>query len=274
MHFGRDGKKSKTEAVYFPPPGVEATQEDVTKFGVDDDQGYITFTSEFKYLGSLFNTDLRDDQEMAARINKANQLLQLMTNVWQNKNTTLRTKVIFYKAFCLNTIRWGCKSIIISAEIGKKLKTFKHKAIIRFILNINMHQVKDERIRNEKVREMFGDIDKVCNFTTRRRLGFIGHTLPQEDEKKLTKKLLTCWICCARASDGEQLTLKDAKFNVINSLLESNNLKVEKNCPTSSWAKEVFCPLNWRALVKKTKYIRPKRNKRKDEETSTATEED
>jgi hypothetical protein len=124
MHFGRDGKKSKTEAVYFPPPGVEATQEDVAKFGVYNDHGYITFTAKFKYLGSLFNTDLRDDQEMAARINEANQLLQSMMNVWQNKNITLRTKVIFCKAFCLNTIPWGCKSIIISAEIEHKLETF------------------------------------------------------------------------------------------------------------------------------------------------------
>jgi hypothetical protein len=31
-------------------------------------------------------------------------------------------KVIFYKAFCLNTILWGCESIIISAEIGKKAR--------------------------------------------------------------------------------------------------------------------------------------------------------
>jgi hypothetical protein len=159
MHFGKDGKKSKTEAVYFPPPGIKTTPEDVTKFGVDNDHGYITFTEKFKYLGSLFNTDLRDDQEMAARINKANQLLRSMTNMWQNKNITLRTKVVFYKAFCLNTILWGCKSIIILAEIKHKLESFQHKAI-QFILNINMHQVKDERIRNEKVRAMFGTLIK------------------------------------------------------------------------------------------------------------------
>jgi hypothetical protein len=30
MHYGtKDSKKSKTEAVYFPPPGEEATPEDV-----------------------------------------------------------------------------------------------------------------------------------------------------------------------------------------------------------------------------------------------------
>jgi hypothetical protein len=137
--------------------------------------------------------DLRDDQEIAARISKANQLLQSMTKVGQNKNITLRTKVIFYyKAFCLNTILWGCKLIIISAKIENKLKTFQHKAI-HFILKINMHQVKDERIKNKKVRAMFGNINKVCDFAIRRRLDFVGHTLCQED-KKLTKKLLTCWI--------------------------------------------------------------------------------
>jgi hypothetical protein len=81
MHIGRDGKKSKTEAVYFPPPGVEATPKDIAQFGEDNDQGYITFTEKFKYLGSLFNTDLRDDREIATRINKANQLLQ-STNAW------------------------------------------------------------------------------------------------------------------------------------------------------------------------------------------------
>jgi hypothetical protein len=196
-----------------------------------------------------------------------------MTNVWRNKNITLRTKVVFYKAFCLNTILWGCESIIISAEIEHKLETFQHKAI-RFILNINMHQVKDERMRNEKVRAMFGNIDKVCDFATRRRLDFIGHTFRQDD-KKLTKRLLTCWIRRARASGGQQLSLKDANFNAINSLLKSNNLPVEKNCPTSSWAKEALDPSRWKALVSKTKYIRPKRKTRKvNEETNSTTAEE
>jgi hypothetical protein len=111
MHYGKDGNKSKTEAVSFPPPGEEAALEDVKKFGIENDLGYITFTSKFKYLGSLFNTDLRDDQEMAAQINKVNQLLRSMTNIWRNKNISLRTKVIFYKAFCHNTILWGCKQV-------------------------------------------------------------------------------------------------------------------------------------------------------------------
>jgi hypothetical protein len=127
-----------------------------------------------------------------------------------------------------------------------------------------MHQVKDKRITNKNVREMFGGIDKVCNFGTRRRLDFLGHTLRQED-KKLTKKLLTCWIQHPRACGGQQLTLKDANFNAINLLLESNNLEVKKNCPTAAWAKK--------ALVKETRYIRPKQKKKDEQETSSATED-
>jgi hypothetical protein len=35
MHYGKDGKTSKAEAVYFPPPGEEATPEDVKKFDIE-----------------------------------------------------------------------------------------------------------------------------------------------------------------------------------------------------------------------------------------------
>jgi hypothetical protein len=126
--MGKTERNPRLSAVYFPPPGVEATAKDVTQFGVGNELGYITFTKKFKYLGSLFKMDLRDDREIATRINKANQLLRLMTNIWQHKNITLKSKVLFYKAFCLKTILWGCESIILSAEIEYKLKTFHHKA--------------------------------------------------------------------------------------------------------------------------------------------------
>jgi hypothetical protein len=89
-----------------------------------------------------------------------------------------------------------------------------------------MHQVKDERIKNEKVRAMFGNINKLCDFATRRRLDFIGHTLCQEC-KKLTKKLLTCWIRQARASGGATTITERRKLQCDKlATLKSNNLPV------------------------------------------------
>jgi hypothetical protein len=52
-------------------------------------------------------------------------------------------------------------------------------------------------------------------------------------------------------------------------LLKSNGLKVIKDCPTLSWAKEALEPATWEELVKKTKYIKPVRKARKDEERTT-----
>jgi hypothetical protein len=53
MHIGRDGGKSKMEALYITPPGTEITDVDRSKVIIDNtDQGYITFGRKFTYLGS------------------------------------------------------------------------------------------------------------------------------------------------------------------------------------------------------------------------------
>jgi hypothetical protein len=51
--------------------------------------------------------------------------------------------------------------------------------------------------------------------------------------------------------------------------MKSNDLKVIKDCPTSSWAKEALEPAMRRELVRKTKYIKPVQKARKDEERTT-----
>jgi hypothetical protein len=67
-----------------------------------------------------------------------------------------------------------------------------------------MQSVKDEIIKNKKVRAMFGNIDKVCDFAKGRILDFIDHTLCQEDKKPMTETTDMCWIFWARVSGGQQ----------------------------------------------------------------------
>ncbi len=57
-----------------------------------------------------------------------------------------------------------------------KLERFMHRSIQR-ILDIQMSQVKDERIRNEKVRKIFYDIPTVENMIAARQLDFIGKAI-------------------------------------------------------------------------------------------------
>jgi hypothetical protein len=61
MHIGRDGGKSKTEALYIAPLGSTATEADRSKVFIDNtDQRYVTFNRKFTYLRSIITEDLDD----------------------------------------------------------------------------------------------------------------------------------------------------------------------------------------------------------------------
>ena len=49
--MGRNGGKSKTEPMFFPPPGSKCEDADLSPIAVG--HGEITFTKTFKSLGSM-----------------------------------------------------------------------------------------------------------------------------------------------------------------------------------------------------------------------------
>ena len=53
---------SKTEAMYFPPPKSAYDQADTTQLNIDG--GHVHFTKQFKYLGSILSSNLKDDDEI------------------------------------------------------------------------------------------------------------------------------------------------------------------------------------------------------------------
>eukprot|EP00957_Ditylum_brightwellii_P091923 6999077-Ditylum_brightwellii.AAC.1 len=65
MHIGKDGSKSKTEAVIFTAPGKTYKEYDTTPVNVDE--GYITYTTQFKYLGSILSWNLDDRPDLENR---------------------------------------------------------------------------------------------------------------------------------------------------------------------------------------------------------------
>jgi hypothetical protein len=65
-HVGRNGGKSKTEAIFFPPPGVKYEDADLSPMAVDD--GELSFTKTFKLLGSMLAYDLKDNDAVECRI--------------------------------------------------------------------------------------------------------------------------------------------------------------------------------------------------------------
>jgi hypothetical protein len=65
MHIGTGEIPSKTEAMYFPPPRRLYSDADTSRLDVLDylgnPVGFIDFTTEFKYLGSIDHHSLASD---------------------------------------------------------------------------------------------------------------------------------------------------------------------------------------------------------------------
>ena len=152
MHIGVDGGKSKTEAMYYPPTLEEASKMKNEAPGAEEatfavNEGHITFTRKFKYLGSLITQDLKDNDDIVRRINQASAQIRELTNIWMLKDITTEFKKMLYIQLPLNTALWGAESWTLTADNERRLESFHHKPIHQ-IININMFEVEAERITN------------------------------------------------------------------------------------------------------------------------------
>ena len=148
--------------------------EETKKIEVAD--GYVTFTRSFKYLGLAISYNLRDDDDVCARIAAANASMGALKDVWRNPHLDVYSKYLLFRAIPMNLLLWGCETWSMRQTLLNKLEIFMHRSIRR-ILDISMSQVKDERIRNENIRKIFYDIPIVENMIAARQLDFIGKAI-------------------------------------------------------------------------------------------------
>jgi hypothetical protein len=252
MHIGRDGKPSKTEAMYHPPSLQECqdqpdnTPEEATYTVAD---GYVTFTRKFKYLGSWITQDLRDDTDIAVRIGKATAQLYQLVNVWRSKHITTEFKKLLYLQLPLNTALWGAESWTLTVDNERKLQRFHHAAI-RKIMNITMFEVEEKRITNRKLRESFDNIRNITEFIKERQLTWLEHVLKM-DPKQNTRKLVNAWIQNPRRGGQPQHNLRHSYRKALVAIgeIDSDDAKA----PFKEWTKSIVdLPQgHWRDDVKK-----------------------
>ena len=97
MHIGVDTALSKTEAMYFPPPRVDYSTADTSRFDIRNANGstvgFVDFTKEFKYLGSIIDSSLTSDADVNIRIKAATAAFGALKNVLTSLSVDLRIKV-------------------------------------------------------------------------------------------------------------------------------------------------------------------------------------
>ena len=154
VHCGdnRNDGKSKTEAMYIPPPGRTATATDTSDIIINEFK-YFSYTYKFKYLGTIFTPSLKDDLDICCRITQANgTFVATMKRVLCNKDIPVKLRVQLYNATVINILLWGCESWALTEELQRKLEVCHHR-FLRKMVGITIYDVKDNHISNEQVRE-------------------------------------------------------------------------------------------------------------------------
>ena len=127
-HVGRSGSKSKTEAMYFPPP--RSSYEDANTLPLEVDGGAVTFTQAFKYLGSLVTSNLDDSAEVDARIRAASAAFALLrVQLFGCKAVKLVHKKSAYEGLVLGLLLYGSESWSLTQELNRRLQTFHNRCV-------------------------------------------------------------------------------------------------------------------------------------------------
>ena len=118
VHCGdrRNDGKSKTEAMYFPPPGKTATTTDTADILINENE-FFSYCNKFKYLGTIFTPSLKDDLDIQRRITQACGVFATMKRVLCNNNIPAKLRIRLCDATVINILLWGCESWALTVEL-------------------------------------------------------------------------------------------------------------------------------------------------------------
>lgn len=193
MHRGRNGKKSKTECVYFK--GKETSNATATA-DIEVDDGSIHFSSKFCYLGSVVDEDLCDSTDVKVRIQKATAAFEAMQKgilCSKDINPSLRGTIFIILVVTILLYGSECWSLLVSDRI--LLRSFYRKCVRR-ICRVSMHEVKKYRIKHSVL------LRRLCllplhEYISRRRLRWLGHVCRMKPDR-LPRQLLFSWLPSSR----------------------------------------------------------------------------
>ena len=140
----------------------------------------IERVSDFTYLESIISESGGADEDITARIRKAQSTFSMLMPVWKEKCIRLQTKLKIFNTNVQSTLLYGSETWRSTKLLTKKLQTFINKCLRR-ILNICWPEV----ISNEDLWEKTQQC-RIEESIKRRKWKWIGHTLrkPENNIKR------------------------------------------------------------------------------------------
>lgn len=87
---------------------VYDTLDEIKDIQVED--GFVSYTKHFKYLGSYISYNLCDDYDIDARLAAASASMGAIKKVWDCPHMDLHNKYLLFRAIPFNLLLWGCET--------------------------------------------------------------------------------------------------------------------------------------------------------------------
>merc|ERR1712115_772112 len=96
-----------------------------------------------------------------------------LSGFWNNDYVDMFHKYRIFMAIPVNMLLWGCESWALKESSLSSLDIFLHRSIRR-IMKVSMSKVKDRKLNNEKLRDMFYHIPNIRELSAIRQCRCIG----------------------------------------------------------------------------------------------------
>ena len=73
-------------------------------------EGFVSFTQTFWYLGLLISYNLRNDNDITARIAAANASMGRLKEVWCSPHLHIYNRYLLFRAIPVNLLLWGAET--------------------------------------------------------------------------------------------------------------------------------------------------------------------
>ena len=202
IHLGRNGGKSKSEAMYIP---AFDTSPDELKLLTADfiiADGYVSFTDNFKYLGIIIPSSLNDSLTIEARINAASCAFAASGWIFESRYVDLNVNVTLFQALIQTILLYGSEIWIIKAADFRRLQTF-YNHCIRKMYNLSWIKMWKQRISQSFIENKLG-IKSIKELIVQRQLSYAGHVFRMDWKTRLPRMFISSSINDAKRRRGGQ----------------------------------------------------------------------
>ena len=168
---------------------------------IDSAEGWVAFTDKFRYLGSIFASDLDDDHDINRRIASAAAAFgALRKPVLTDTAYPLKIRMEVYEATTLNLLLYGCETWALRADQLQRLNVFHHRCL-RSILRVTRFHRVSNRILYKSTRSQ-----SITNHVDNRTLKWMGKVARMGDERT-PARMMFGWVTGNRPPGAPKRTM-------------------------------------------------------------------